>query len=158
VTDLVDFLRARLDKDGQMARAASRHAAADTWRLFILKSHPSQWVIHDERGHRIIHISAATADRSGVAQHIARHDPARVQREIEAKRRIVELHGIVHRNISRKTVTMSTARFQSMVSVSPRTRTTGAARTYRRDRAPRSVCSPFGTPTTRTTERFGSRE
>lgn len=42
---------------------------------------------------------AAAADRGGVAQHAARHDLARVLREVEAKRRIVELHGIVHRNI-----------------------------------------------------------
>jgi len=56
-TDLVRFLRAQLDEDESVARAAAGRLSGD-----------DEWV------------------------HIARWDPARVLREVEAKRRIVDGH------------------------------------------------------------------
>jgi hypothetical protein len=62
--DLVAFLRARLDEDEQGARAVTANGWAN------IGPHP--------------------ADSRPVAQHIFRHDPARVLREVEAKRRIID--------------------------------------------------------------------
>lgn len=74
--DLVEFLRARLDED----EAAARRAKPGPWTQdggSIYAGHPTEevvdWVYDDSW------------------EHIARHDPARVLAEVEAKRRIVEL-------------------------------------------------------------------
>lgn len=64
---LVDFLRARFDEDEAPARAA------DAGLGNVLNQ-----VEYSD--------SAAEADE----RHIARHDPARVLREVEAKRRVVD--------------------------------------------------------------------
>ncbi|MET8773362.1 DUF6221 family protein [Streptomyces sp. NPDC004658] len=74
--DLITFLRARLDEDEQTARAA----------------HAPNWSTDGRRG---LHYGVedgwmADALTTGDADHIARHDPARVLREVEAKRMIVE--------------------------------------------------------------------
>lgn len=65
--DLIAFLRARLDEDGEVASMI------------------------EDRGHwRGIHVDSATE----VAVHIERHNPARVLREVEAKRRILAEHNV----------------------------------------------------------------
>lgn len=76
--DLVAFLRARLDEDEAAARAAS----AGPWvqQVGYISGGP------DGRVHVAQQAQAWNAD------HIARHDPARVLAEIDAKRRIVDLH------------------------------------------------------------------
>jgi hypothetical protein len=66
VEDLVQWLRAQLDEDERTARAADA-AKDDNW-----------WWGPD---------SESAAER-----HVARHDPARVLREIDAKRQLIELH------------------------------------------------------------------
>lgn len=58
MSDLVEFLRARLDEDEKAAKA---------WLPFG---------------------NSDAADRD----HIARHDPARVLREVDAKRRLIQLY------------------------------------------------------------------
>ncbi len=63
--DLVAFLRARLDEDEQIARAADGNRAFD-----------GTGTIPD-----LI---------STVAIHVARHDPARVLAEVDAKRRLID--------------------------------------------------------------------
>jgi hypothetical protein len=75
VDDLIAFLRARLDDDEQTARAA----------------HQPNWLTDGRRGLRYglddewMTDALTTAD----ADHIARHDPARVLAEVDAKRQIV---------------------------------------------------------------------
>jgi hypothetical protein len=80
--ELVEWLRARLDEDEQVAREASpgewRPDAAPDGRWYIDPGHDT-----DDVGQ---------AARRADAEHIARHDPARVLREVEAKRRILDLH------------------------------------------------------------------
>ncbi len=88
-TDLVAFLRARLDEDEQTARAAQ----------------PAPWIRHDHVAG--VHADDATDGRPygsavadcrrvpdgyGVpnAEHIIRHAPDRVLVEVEAKRRMIE--------------------------------------------------------------------
>ncbi|WP_406420887.1 DUF6221 family protein [Streptomyces sp. NBC_00842] len=66
--DLVQFLRDRLDEDARDAEAAG-----DSWYGY----EPEQ---------QIAFVSVADA------RHIARHDPARVLREVEAKRQLLRIH------------------------------------------------------------------
>lgn len=78
MNDVIEFLRARLDEDEQAARAAGWH----------------RWVLVDDEistvgnGRLVVRL-----ERDYDGPHITRHDPARVLREVDAKRRIVELHG-----------------------------------------------------------------
>jgi len=80
MSDLVEFLRARLAEDEQAARAAG--AMGDEWDDGL----PDDTVI------RNYHSSVFDARESVNAVHVARHDPARVLAEVEAKRRIIDLH------------------------------------------------------------------
>ncbi|MFG3311847.1 DUF6221 family protein [Streptomyces albidoflavus] len=82
--NLIAFLRARLDEDEAVARAAS----------------PGPWR-PDEEGDEVLAVDGivvaegfALSGRQlrATVDHIARHDPARVLAEVEAKRRIVQAH------------------------------------------------------------------
>ena len=107
--DIVEFLRARLDEDEAVARAAVIPAHN---KPGAYKPHPelAEWFYDGDEveyvqtpemlAHKYPDRLYVTMDREGlgpsveadVANHIARHDPARVLREVEAKRRIVDLH------------------------------------------------------------------
>ena len=78
--DLIAFLNARLDEDEAAAK----------------KSHyeGQRWLTEEEGVYRwptdeLVH----SADRKADARHIARFDPARVLREVAAKRAIIAEHG-----------------------------------------------------------------
>lgn len=75
---IVEFLRQRLDEDEAAAREADdgRHWSAEDEHL-----EPWPELPNDE---------SLTFPRKAHARHAARHDPIRVRREIEAKRRIVD--------------------------------------------------------------------
>lgn len=82
--DLVEWLCAQLDEDERIARAAAEELGADWFyedgyvrarRELDLVATGTQDFLEEERG-----------------EHIARHDPARVLREVEATRRLVALH------------------------------------------------------------------
>lgn len=77
---LVAFLKARLDDDEQAARRAG-----DSFRQI-----GETGIIVATEGDRAE--ECASANWSGVAEHIARQDPARTLREVEAKRRILRAH------------------------------------------------------------------
>lgn len=102
--DLVQFLRARLDEDESVARDAAMYAAAAlasaaaqhgvrqppydgaTWandydHLFVVQDRPGQ--------PRKVQIADCGSAAFTLTPHLARHDPARVLAEVEAKRRIV---------------------------------------------------------------------
>lgn len=82
MTDLVSFLCARLDEDERTARAPlGDHAAS--WTL------PSSAVV--DTGAADLGDEIHTGD-ARLAEHIARHDPARVLREVEAARRVLDRH------------------------------------------------------------------
>lgn len=82
--DLVVFVRARLDEDEAAAGAAS----------------PGPWHVNAESDEVLAVDGVTVADGFALSgrqlrvttAHIARHDPARVLAEVEAKRRIVDLH------------------------------------------------------------------
>ncbi|RKS77100.1 hypothetical protein BZB76_2473 [Actinomadura pelletieri DSM 43383] len=75
--DLVEFLRDRLAKDEQLARAC----AASSWT-----AEPSGSVAVDAEDPTFV----ATAENQAYVEHIARHDPARTLREVAAARQIVD--------------------------------------------------------------------
>jgi hypothetical protein len=77
--DLVTWLRAQLDEDERVAR----DCPSPDWELGIVYGS-----VIARTGGRI----ALEAPSQSIADHIAQHDPARVLIEVEAKRRIVDLH------------------------------------------------------------------
>lgn len=86
--DLIEFLRARLDDDEQIARTAAGQNAdgSRTWPSwsydrdnFLVQVGDSSWFAAQKTG-----------DADG--EHIARHDPARVLADVDAKRRIIETY------------------------------------------------------------------
>ncbi|MFI7234448.1 DUF6221 family protein [Streptomyces cyaneofuscatus] len=74
--DLVTFLRDRLAEDEQTARAAHAPNWSTDGRTGLHYGVEDGWMTD----------ALTTAD----ADHIARHDPARVLREVDAKRRILD--------------------------------------------------------------------
>lgn len=77
MNDLVEFLRARLDEDEQVARRAG-----ETFGQI-----GETGVIVATEGDRAE--ECASANWAGIAEHIVRHDPARVLREVTAKRELL---------------------------------------------------------------------
>ncbi|MEU8760671.1 DUF6221 family protein [Streptomyces sp. NPDC048659] len=89
--DLVEFLNARLDEDGRvaLATAVSRGTpACYVWEASPEAGRASEWEVWTEERWRIV-----PGQTEADATHVARHDPARVLAEVDAKRRILELHG-----------------------------------------------------------------
>jgi hypothetical protein len=92
VSDLVAFLLARVDEDEAVARGAAAHItpsrsrpgpAGENWSATYDQVR-SDW--HDGMRHDIAEVGTFGRD---LTAHIARHDPARVLAECEAKRRMV---------------------------------------------------------------------
>lgn len=91
--DLVQFLRDRLAEDEQTARAATW----DEWDSAHWTARPPQasydrYTVADHLDDGVVVVTPENADADGVGQHVARHDPARVLREVEAKRRMLDEH------------------------------------------------------------------
>ncbi|AMM12338.1 DUF6221 family protein [Streptomyces albidoflavus] len=81
--DLIAFLRARLDEDEAVARAAT----AGPWVESGVGDHG--WGVSFSAPGSGVEADDSSQGRADAA-HIARHDPARVLAEVEAKRQIVE--------------------------------------------------------------------
>lgn len=80
MSELTEFLEARIADD----ESAAQMASGPIWRLG-----------HRDDGYFFVaaeSMAIASAPRTEDRAHIARHDPARVLAECQAKRRIVELH------------------------------------------------------------------
>lgn len=96
--DLIAFLRARLDEDEQAARWAIRESSfrerglGEEWEAVRTGPEMRELVIQTKpkalRPHRVVGGLDPLLDES-VAAHIVRHDPARLLREVEAKRFII---------------------------------------------------------------------
>ena len=88
MSDLVEFLRARLDEDEATARAATvgPWTVNDPEFAEAIRSADGVDVVAGGRWGGEAPVFASTED----ALHIARHDPARVLAETEAKRRLVD--------------------------------------------------------------------
>jgi hypothetical protein len=102
MSDLVEFLKARLDEVEQAARAATpgpwRHDPDKHWR-----KPGTVWfeeaVFAGPSGDAATCVAGTgeTEDRQSMAdaEHIARHDPARVLAEVDTRRRIIAEHAEV---------------------------------------------------------------
>ncbi|TXS36936.1 hypothetical protein EAO72_26485 [Streptomyces sp. or43] len=73
--DLIAFLRARLDEDAALA------TSGETWSAFDESTQGTRRVDVDHSFERVV-----ACTRSWRGEHIARHDPARTLREVDAKR------------------------------------------------------------------------
>lgn len=89
--DLVTFIRARLDHDEQVARAAAEAATSPNWRDSDSGIYPA-----DNPGNHPGPFLSASDDYIDpeISRHITLHDPARVLREVAAKRRILAAHQV----------------------------------------------------------------
>lgn len=76
--DLVQFLRARLDDDERVARGSAQPSLS--WQNFDMDGE-----LRDDANAGTV----AMVPREETRAHIARHDPARVLREVEAKRALL---------------------------------------------------------------------
>jgi hypothetical protein len=94
--DLVTWLRAQLDDDERVAKGASMLSRPPwTPRITCDQDGYVSGRITDDRGYAVVHVEDQTP-ASAEAEHIARWDPARVLAEVDAKRRILELHAPVN--------------------------------------------------------------
>ena len=80
--DLITWLRAQLDEDERIARATRGLGKWSAYR----EGGGDGWAFEDESGEGA---EAIVGDET-TARHNVRHDPARVLREVEAKRRILD--------------------------------------------------------------------
>lgn len=83
---LIKFTNDRLDEDEAVAQTAGGPAPQGRWEQVDPERRPGR--IDCDSG-CVVTYDEGSPDE-GQAEHIARHDPARVLREIEAKRRIVD--------------------------------------------------------------------
>lgn len=97
--DLVAFIRARLDEDEASARAATAGPwrNAPTARHHLTASGRSEEAVFAaprDTGALVVATTGEARERRNLvnAEHITRHDPARVLREVEAKRQLLALH------------------------------------------------------------------
>jgi hypothetical protein len=88
IDEMITFVRLQLDEDEQKALAidAKEWAEDSSWFKDMLDPLPSQ------RRERPGWLPMITVED---VRHIARHDPARVLREVEAKRKILDDHAPV---------------------------------------------------------------
>jgi hypothetical protein len=87
MTDLITWLRAQLDEDERVARRAGWDFPAWSYdrETFTVSSGAGPIAGHGQ-------IGSPLNDVDG--EHIARHDPARVLADVQAKRRILDEHAV----------------------------------------------------------------
>lgn len=100
MNDLIDHLNKMLDQDEGTAQAATR----GPWRYEVFRRDglKSEWVLSgtsDPYGVIMGDVGIGWMANTGVPnpEHIARHDPARVLREVAALRRIIDDYRIADR-------------------------------------------------------------
>lgn len=81
----VTFVRARLDKDAEVAREAGRMRGGDVWEAHDNDDWPMTVTGRSYPDGGIVDV--VDPDDNETCHHIARHDPARVLAEVDAKRR-----------------------------------------------------------------------
>lgn len=89
MTDILDFLHARLDEDERVAREASE-GHGPRWRQYNDGEPDEPGRVENERGQPVVYDEGNPSEEQ--ARHIARHDPARILRDVVAKRLIVAEH------------------------------------------------------------------
>jgi hypothetical protein len=115
VDDLVQWLGQQLDEDERIARAARPRPGDQTAGEWVAYPHrptsptddPSRNVhlvgSREPDGREWVVAETGQADRAPtVAEFIAAHDPARVLREIDAKRKIIAEHDVYSRPLGER--------------------------------------------------------
>ncbi|MDT0567904.1 DUF6221 family protein [Streptomyces sp. DSM 3412] len=97
--EFVEWLDAQLAEDKRIALGATWCEDAGTWRAepspYGTPARPTgpRWYIEDAMDDGVITtVDPQASPDEDVAQHIAEWDPARVLREIDAKRQLLDLH------------------------------------------------------------------
>ncbi|WP_328426001.1 DUF6221 family protein [Streptomyces sp. NBC_00443] len=92
----MQWLRAQLDEDERIARKATHHEDYGTWTAKRIQSQESgrtRWAVFDSVDDCVVSdVDAEGTEPEGVARHLELWDPARVLREIDAKRRIIGMY------------------------------------------------------------------
>ncbi|AVH58397.1 MULTISPECIES: DUF6221 family protein [Streptomyces] len=88
--DMVRFLRNRYDEDERTARAAMWDEESGVWTARPPQASYERYTVADYCDDGVVVVTPENADADGVGRHIERHDPARVLREVDAKRRILD--------------------------------------------------------------------
>ncbi|WP_405549706.1 DUF6221 family protein [Streptomyces microflavus] len=92
MNDLLQFLHDRLTEDEQAAHAATWDDQSGTWTARPPRASYERYTVVDYCDDGVVAVTPENADADGVGQHVARHDPDRVLREVEAKRHILDSH------------------------------------------------------------------
>ncbi len=95
--NIIDFINARLDEDEKAAKAAT----PSPWNLRLHEADDkimteSGDALIDAKSYEEVVIEVSDEDLS----HISRHDPARVLREVAAKREVLDVCKHVHGHVS----------------------------------------------------------
>lgn len=104
--ELIVFLRACLDEDERIALAVANEDDGPHWEA---ASSEGDWYVRDNDG--TVAVASRVYPEGSIpiyeedARHIARHDPARVRAEVQAKRKIVDTYEfcIAHPNADEET-------------------------------------------------------
>lgn len=100
--DLVRWLGEQLDVDKACAEAATWCEEAGVWHAepspYDTRGKNERWYVEDAMEEGVItHVDPKASDDEGVARHIAEWDPARVLREIDAKRQLLDDYTVTAR-------------------------------------------------------------
>jgi hypothetical protein len=119
--ELVRWLGQQLDEDERIARAASWTDDANAWHAepspYGARDNGQRWYVEDAMDDGVVsHVDPRASDDEGVARHIAEHDPARVLREIDAKRRLLARY-VEHERLDRETFDAEGQHARSLVSL-----------------------------------------
>jgi hypothetical protein len=101
VDELVAFLRACLDEDEKLAHAVIKGGqahlgSAGQWNTYM-EGGDDGWAIEDDAAG----LAPGIIGGKPMADHIARHDPARVLREAASKRRVLDDYRITRVAVAR---------------------------------------------------------
>ncbi|ONK09453.1 DUF6221 family protein [Streptomyces sp. MP131-18] len=114
--DLIAFLRARLDEDEAVARAAG----AESWSAMTEETPDGEniyYTVETRKPPRAVVESLATGPSAEARiDHMGRHDPARVLAEVDAKRRIAKLYED-HERLDRETFEVEGQHARSLSSL-----------------------------------------
>ncbi|MEU8473735.1 DUF6221 family protein [Streptomyces hygroscopicus] len=119
--DLVEFLRARYDEEESLAFSAGRHLSGQL-DLGWTAAGAYVWPDGVTANEKPVVDTALMEDMPGYevararARHIAEHDPDRVLREIDAKRKLLALY-VEHERMDRETFEAEGDHARSLVSL-----------------------------------------
>ncbi|QVJ03041.1 hypothetical protein KGD82_13485 [Nocardiopsis eucommiae] len=88
--DIVEFLNARLDEGEAAAQAVIDAGGRSGWEAVPIAELDGRRALTG--GSSIFAVMDPVPEGRACAEHAARHDPARVLREVAAKRKMLELH------------------------------------------------------------------